>query len=134
MHTRMMRYDKVIRTLNEHRLRSEDYAIVSAFEGVTKSLDSDVKSQQVVDSWRLLASVINEQYGVDGTFQRQALKEGQYARDYLESPYDSPQAIALRKGFVDGARRFLEQQYVLFVTWLFLLLLATLSQPYRVNY
>ncbi|RUP10877.1 hypothetical protein BC936DRAFT_140001, partial [Jimgerdemannia flammicorona] len=109
MHTRMMRYDKVVRTLNDYRLRDANYAIVHAFADVAKSLAPEAKSQQMVDCWRLLASVINEQHAINGIFQRQALNEGQYAREHLESPYDSPQAIELRKGFIDGARTFLEE-------------------------
>ncbi|RUS29364.1 hypothetical protein BC938DRAFT_480751 [Jimgerdemannia flammicorona] len=115
MHTRMMRYDKVVRTLNDYRLRDANYAIVHAFADVAKSLAPEAKSQQMVDCWRLLASVVNEQHAINGIFQRQALNEGQYAREYLESPYDSPQAIELRKGFIDGARTFLEEQFKLHV-------------------
>ncbi|KAL1923580.1 uncharacterized protein VTP21DRAFT_8560 [Calcarisporiella thermophila] len=115
MHTRMMRYAKAVRALNDHRLQGKDFGVVHVFRDVALSLLQDAKLHSIAECGRLLATLIGEEYVLNGEFQRQPLKARQYARAYLYSPYNSPQGVELRQKLVRGAKRFLEEQFLGFV-------------------
>ncbi|ORX90251.1 NIC-domain-containing protein [Basidiobolus meristosporus CBS 931.73] len=111
-HSRMIRYANVVKVLNDHRLNKEAYGVVHAFEEIAKSLSGDMKAQQIIDSWKLLATVVGEQHVINGVFQRQTLEEGQYSRAYLNENYSSSQAVKLRQELVDNSRKYLEDQFL----------------------
>lgn len=59
-----------------------------------------------------MVSVLGEQELRNGRFQSQTLKERVYANAYLNSPYKSPNAAALRQHLIRGSRTFLEKQFM----------------------
>ncbi|KAI8801484.1 Nup93/Nic96-domain-containing protein [Cladochytrium replicatum] len=103
---RVKRYAKVIRELNEARLRGEDYGLISQLREVSKQLDRvDATQQHLTECWTHLASILNETDVLHGRFQRTPLKEKQYAVAVASSD------PSLRKMLVAGGRRSLQQLF-----------------------
>ncbi|SCZ89311.1 BZ3500_MvSof-1268-A1-R1_Chr1-1g01098 [Microbotryum saponariae] len=123
MHSRMMRYDRVVRRLNEFRKQGFAFALVSAFgeasigvgANTTTHRAGDPKATQTTETWRLLAHVVQERDVLNGEFQRKALQERQYAAAYLGLAQDAVQPAQLRKMIAEGAKHHLEEQFMNYV-------------------
>jgi nuclear pore complex protein Nup93 len=137
MHTRMMRYDRATRKLNEYRKQGTPLGIVSVFSeaivGGSSSSDSVrvvthkklyreanivafKRSAQLAETWRLLAQVVGENNVVDGEFQREALTERQYAKAYLSEDQETAPVKEIRSMITSGALTHLQEQCVKTVT------------------
>ncbi|SCV71462.1 BQ2448_3050 [Microbotryum intermedium] len=123
MHSRMMRYDRVVRRLNDFRKQGFAFALVSAFgeasigvgsshNGAIGGHSADAKATQTTETWRLLAHLVQERDVLNGEFQRKALQERQYAAAYLNLDQDAVQGAQLRKMVAEGAKQHLEEQQV----------------------
>lgn len=122
----MMRLDRVVRRLNEYRRDDFSFALCHAFADAERSIShvggsqggggSDSgKAQQLVDTWRLLASITGEHDVADGEFQREAVPARAFARAYAASrdpAAETSEARDTRKRIVSGSRDWLEQQCV----------------------
>ncbi|KWU41638.1 NIC-domain-containing protein [Rhodotorula sp. JG-1b] len=116
MHSKMMRYDRVIRRLNEFRKEGFAFGLVSALgEASIGSSAGDSRSAQTTETWRLLSHLVRECDVLNGEFQRTALQERQYAQGYLLADPESQDAIEVRKMIGDGAREYLEEQFMTYV-------------------
>ncbi|GAA5993540.1 hypothetical protein JCM10908_000639 [Rhodotorula pacifica] len=116
MHSKMMRYDRVIRRLNEFRKEGFAFGLVSALgEASIGSTAGDSRSAQTTETWRLLSHLVRERDVLNGEFQRTALQERQYAKGYLLADQESQDAIEVRKMIGDGAREYLEEQFMSYV-------------------
>jgi len=84
MHAKMMRYDRVVRRLNEYRKDGFNFALAHALaEAATSgSAAADSKAVQTADTYSLLASVVREHDVQNGEYQREAVGERQYAPAY----------------------------------------------------
>ncbi|GAA5897343.1 linker nucleoporin NIC96 [Sporobolomyces salmoneus] len=119
MHSKMMRYDLVIRKLNQFRREGYAFGLVSALGEASVSPSSggnsvDSKSTQTTETWRLLAHLVQERDVLQGEFQRKALQERCYASAYLGSS-DSIEAVELRRMITDGGKTYLEEQFMNYV-------------------
>ncbi|GAA5959783.1 hypothetical protein JCM3765_000101 [Sporobolomyces pararoseus] len=119
MHSKMMRYDLVIRKLNQFRKEGYAFGLVSALgeasispSASTSAVDS--KSSQTTETWRLLAHLVQERDVLQGEFQRKALQERCYASAYLNSG-DSIEAVELRRMITSGGKTYLEEQFMNYV-------------------
>ncbi|BGP26679.1 nuclear pore complex protein Nup93 [Rhodotorula toruloides] len=116
MHSKMMRYDRVIRRLNEFRKEGFAFGLVSALgEASIGTSASDSRSAQATETWRLLSHLVQERDVLNGEFQRTALQERQYAKAYLLASQESQDAVQVRRMIGDGAREYLEEQFLAYV-------------------
>ncbi|GAA5894119.1 hypothetical protein JCM6882_007988 [Rhodosporidiobolus microsporus] len=118
MHAKMMRYDRVIRRLNEFRKEGFAFGIVNALGEAsvgTGGGNGDARAQQTTDTYRLLARLVNERDVLNGEFQRTALQERQYAAGYLARDQEGEGARDVRRMVADGARGWLEEQFLAYV-------------------
>ncbi|GAA5938812.1 linker nucleoporin NIC96 [Sporobolomyces koalae] len=115
MHSKMMRYDLVIRRLNQFRREGYAFGLVSALgeASVSPSTSSsqDTKSSQTTETWRLLAHLVQERDVLNGEFQRKALQERCYATAYLNQD-NSSEAGELRRTITAGGKNYLEEQFM----------------------
>lgn len=135
MNSRMMRYDRVVRRLNEFRKQGYAFGLISALgeASIGSAADSvrfscshyniltndsidlyifQQKSTQMTDSWRLLSHLVRERDVLNGEFQRTSITERQYARAYSTIDQESLEAVELRKMITEGAKEHLEEQCV----------------------
>ncbi|GAA5876807.1 hypothetical protein JCM16303_006291 [Sporobolomyces ruberrimus] len=115
----MMRYDLVIRKLNQFRREGYAFGLVSALGEASISPSSssasvDTKSQQTTETWRLLAHIVQERDVLQGEFQRKALQERCYATAYL-SGGEGTDAVELRRMITAGGKTYLEEQFMNYV-------------------
>ncbi|GAA5972866.1 hypothetical protein JCM21900_003328 [Sporobolomyces salmonicolor] len=116
MHSKMMRYDRVIRRLNEFRKEGYAFGVVSALgEASVGTSAGDSRAAQTTETWRLLSHVVQERDVLNGEFQRTALQERQYAKAYLADNQETQEAVELRKMISDGGRAYLEEQFLTYV-------------------
>ncbi|CEQ40752.1 SPOSA6832_02404, partial [Sporobolomyces salmonicolor] len=112
MHSKMMRYDRVIRRLNEFRKEGYAFGVVSALGEASVGTSA---GDSTTETWRLLSHVVQERDVLNGEFQRTALQERQYAKAYLADNQETQEAVELRKMISDGGRAYLEEQFLAYV-------------------
>ncbi|GAA5859368.1 hypothetical protein JCM1840_004583 [Sporobolomyces johnsonii] len=116
MHSKMMRYDRVIRRLNEFRKEGYAFGLVSALgEASVGTSAGDARAAQTTETWRLLSHLVQERDVLNGEFQRTALQERQYAKAYLADDQEIQEAVELRRMISDGGRVHLEEQFLAYV-------------------
>ncbi|GAA5930513.1 hypothetical protein JCM3775_003790, partial [Rhodotorula graminis] len=116
MHSKMLRYDRVIRRLNEFRKEGFAFGLVSALgEASVGSSSGDSRATQTTETWRLLSHLVQERDVLNGEFQRTALQERQYAQAYLAEDQEQQGAVELRRMIGDGAKGYLEEQFLAYV-------------------
>ncbi|GAA6006571.1 linker nucleoporin NIC96 [Rhodotorula paludigena] len=116
MHSKMMRYDRVIRRLNDFRKEGFAFGLVSALgEASVATSAGDSRSAQTTETWRLLSHLVQERDVLHGEFQRAALQEREYAQAYLFADAESQDAVELRRKVGEGARGYLEEQFLAYV-------------------
>ncbi|KAM0753758.1 NIC-domain-containing protein [Meredithblackwellia eburnea MCA 4105] len=116
LHSRMMRYDRVVRKLNDYRKQGHAFGLVSQFGEASVGAAGDSKSAQTTETWRLLSHLVKERDVLNGEFQRKSLVQGQYSAAYrLQQSSDSADAVQLRKSIAEGARDHLEEQFMAYI-------------------
>ncbi|GAA5823921.1 hypothetical protein JCM11251_003347 [Rhodosporidiobolus azoricus] len=117
MHAKMMRYDRVIRRLNDFRKEGFAFGLINALgeASVGGGSAADARSTQLTDAYSLLSRLLNEHDVLNGEFQRTALQERQYAAGYLNKDQESDSARQIRRMVADGARGWLEDQFLAYV-------------------
>lgn len=65
----------------------------------------------LVNSYDALIKIVKEDPSAQSPAEPNAVRERQYADDYLDETPNSAKAIRLKKQIVDGSRRHLEKQY-----------------------
>ncbi|WWC58422.1 uncharacterized protein I303_100962 [Kwoniella dejecticola CBS 10117] len=117
MHTKMVRYERVIGELNQRRLRKEPFELCQALEDTVKG---DSKHPLLPASYHILAYLTYEpslresaDYASTSTepfAPGEPIQERQYASAYL-GDQKSNHATLLRGRLVMGGRRFLERDF-----------------------
>ncbi|WWC86091.1 uncharacterized protein L201_000962 [Kwoniella dendrophila CBS 6074] len=118
MHTKMVRYERVIGELNQRRLRKEPFELCQALEETVKG---DSKHPLLPASYHILAYLTHEPSLRDsadyastsndaGYAPGEPVQERQYASAYL-GDQRSNHATLLRGRLVMGGRRFLERDF-----------------------
>lgn len=112
---RQQAYGKVVKDLNEARLKSgsgaSTYPILKRFGDITQGSGTDMLTMQLQDSWKLLASITGESAkGDDNPFG--GPREREFLRDYMmDVNGDTPGASKVRRKVEKGSRSFLERQF-----------------------
>ncbi|BEJ15888.1 hypothetical protein CspHIS471_0504930 [Cutaneotrichosporon sp. HIS471] len=116
MHNKAIKYDKVVKMLNQRRLRREPFELCQAFEATVKN---DTKHSMLPKGYHILAYMTQEsslreaEFGV-GPSTAEPVLERQYAQAYL-APRGSNASIALHGRLVSGARAYLERDFEDFI-------------------
>ncbi|KAJ1551819.1 hypothetical protein HK096_003390, partial [Nowakowskiella sp. JEL0078] len=109
---------KIIRNLNVCRLRSQDYAICSAFKELYRQLDrtSGSTASPISDSWDLLTILLGERDISDKNSQKVSIKSFEFAAEYSNlQPDPSKPTSSLKKKLVKNGRSWLERQFLEFM-------------------
>jgi len=109
MHSKMMRYDLTISRLNKFRIESYSFALISSLLEASISPSTSSGSDQVTETWRLLASLVGEKDVLNGEFQRKALGEREFGKAYLGDG-EGMEAKELRRMLTRGGKEYLEGQ------------------------
>jgi len=113
MHAKMMRYDRVVRRLNEYRKDGFNFALAHALAEAASAgpAAADAKVVQTADTYALLAAIAGEHDVQNGEFQREAVGERQYATAYAAQA-ESEDARGVRRMVGRGGREWLEGQFM----------------------
>ncbi|ORX34270.1 Nup93/Nic96-domain-containing protein [Kockovaella imperatae] len=106
MHTKMIRYERVISELNARRLRKEPLELCQA---LMSTVEGDTKYPQLPTAYRILGYLVHEP-SLSDSEHAEPIQERQYANAYLVDPTSS-HASLLRGRLAAGGRRFLERDF-----------------------
>lgn len=102
---------QVIANLNECRQNRQPIAICAHTRQVVASFGSDIRTQQLTDSWLLLSYIIDEQHSELGKGEKgSTLLPRRFLKDYMSTTTGRPDAL-MQARIATGARRYLENQF-----------------------
>lgn len=99
-----------IHSLNDSRAYQRPYPILYELADL-ESKSGDRHAQHIVDAYRAVMDMVGESPDADPSVPGATAKEREFAKMYLDPNPNSPHAIDMRKRILDGANRFLEQQF-----------------------
>lgn len=105
------KYSEKVKQLNVARLEETVYPVLQQFADVEAQPSLDDTSH-FIDAYNALAEIVGENATVQRPSDPGAIRERQYAQDYLDDSATSRPGFALRKRIIDGSRRFLEKQFL----------------------
>ncbi|BFZ57306.1 nuclear pore complex subunit [Savitreella phatthalungensis] len=104
-------FAQAVASINEHRLMREPMSVCSLMAQLVGSLGNDTRTQQLTDSWNLLGFITDERHTEQGKGSTgKTLLPRRYLREYMLATPDKPD-VAFNTRIVDGARRYLENQF-----------------------
>jgi nuclear pore complex protein Nup93 len=98
------KHAEVVAELNSARLDGRAFPLAHAFANVVQNYGADTRSQQIHDSWKIVAYIAQEH-------PKEPLPARKYAKQYILADKQSAEAIGLRRQIVRGSRRYLEEQF-----------------------
>ncbi|KAJ5543056.1 Nucleoporin interacting component Nup93/Nic96 [Penicillium sp. DV-2018c] len=107
---KMGHYAEKVQQLNLARLQGKCYPILDEFSSVEVRAGGDVP-RQLFNAYQALIKIVHENPDIVNPSEPGAVKERQYAEEYLEESSKSPQAIKLRNQILQGSRAFLETTF-----------------------
>ncbi|PNS20760.1 Meiotically up-regulated protein 87 protein [Sphaceloma murrayae] len=105
------RYTDKVKSLNVARLEESAYPLLHAFAEVENQPSPD-DTTHFVNCFKALAEITGENSTPIGQTEPDAVKERQFAKDYLDDSPTSEGAFQLRKRILNGSRMFLEKQFL----------------------
>ncbi|KAL4803899.1 Nup93/Nic96-domain-containing protein [Aspergillus unguis] len=103
-------YANKVQSLNAARLSKRSFPVLQEFSEVEKHAGGDVP-RQLYDAYLALVNIIGEPTEITDISTPGAIKERQFAGEYLNEAPKSQQAVNLRKRIVEGSRTFLEKSF-----------------------
>ncbi|KAJ5683174.1 Nuclear pore protein (Nic96) [Penicillium macrosclerotiorum] len=107
---KMGHYAEKVQQLNTTRLQRQTYPVLHQFSEVEAQTGGDAP-RQLFDAYQALARIVHEKPVISGASDPGAVRERQYAQDYLEESSNSREATKLKKQILEGSRGFLEQLF-----------------------
>ncbi|KAJ9649498.1 nuclear pore complex subunit [Coniosporium tulheliwenetii] len=104
------KYSEKVKQLNTMRQDGYVYPVIQNFAEMEAQAGVDSTSQ-LVDAYKALVEITGEDANKQLQSDAGAIKERQYAKDYLDEAPNSQRSIAIRKRILDGSRRFLEKSF-----------------------
>lgn len=109
MHTKLMSYDTLIRSLNQHRLSETPFPLASELLRTSQASTGGAgdTQTQLAECWTALKNIVGEdQHG-------NVPREREFSSAYVDPTrlYGSPEGQQLRSKIATGARAFLETQF-----------------------
>ncbi|KAI9719681.1 MAG: hypothetical protein M1828_006113 [Chrysothrix sp. TS-e1954] len=108
--TKQEKYATKINELNRSRLQEVVYPVIEQFAHVEVESGSDTP-RHLIDAYRALRHIVQEKSDVERPSEEGAVKERQYAEDYLDENTNSGKSIAMRRQILNGSRSFLEDSF-----------------------
>lgn len=103
--SRIKKFTETVCDLNRHRLSKMAYPISHKFQKCSLPNGNDIRTQQTQDIWKILIEITGES-------EISPIPERKFAKAYLSSPTNSKEAIGIRKQITQGAKSFLEKQFM----------------------
>jgi nuclear pore complex protein Nup93 len=110
MHNKRIKYEKVVNSLNLHRMRKEPFEVCRAFEATVKDIRDDQKLSMLPSAFEILSCMTQEPSSRNDLTPGAAIAQRQYASAYLSAPGSNASSL-LNGRLTDGARNYLEQDF-----------------------
>ncbi|KAL9078270.1 MAG: hypothetical protein Q9157_002816 [Trypethelium eluteriae] len=107
---RQERYAEKVKELNAARLEEVVYPVVERFAEVEGQVASD-NAGKLVEAYEVIREIIQENGNVQRPSDPGAVKERQYAAQYLDESQMSPRSVSVRRRILEGSQRFLEKKF-----------------------
>ncbi|KAB8338826.1 hypothetical protein FH972_021770 [Carpinus fangiana] len=104
------KYATKVRELNISRLQQVVYPVIEEFAKVEIDSGSDT-SAQLVDAYKALKEIVQENPSVQRPSDPGAIRERQYIKSYLDETPSSGTSLQMRKQILNGSRKFLENNF-----------------------
>nr|POF03795.1 nucleoporin nic96 [Quercus suber] len=104
-------YASKVKDLNIARLQAKIYPVLAKFSEIEAEPSTDDTSM-LVNAYTALIAITGEDSSKDNASDPGAIKERQYATDYLQDQQNNAKHIAVRKRIIRGSRRFLENHFL----------------------
>lgn len=116
---KVVAYAKVVRALNEARLKGSSLSFSKVVEKELRSMEgSDPKNEMLIDCWRVLQFIFEETDAYDEedahVFQAPSPINNDLRAAYLADP-NTTNSLPWKKQLVQGGRKFLEDLYLRFI-------------------
>ncbi|KAL8276338.1 hypothetical protein RQP46_011263 [Phenoliferia psychrophenolica] len=111
MQSRKMRYDVVIRRLNEARKGKYPFDLVKELGEASTGPGNDPKSKHMDEAWRLLGRLVKNR-AADGSPIETPVTQRQFMEAYLVAAPESDSAVRLRSSICEGAREHLQEEFM----------------------
>lgn len=108
---KQVKYGDKVKQLNIARLDENLYPILQQFADV-ETQPSLEDTSHFVNAYNTLAEIVGEKADATRSSDPGAVRERQYAQDYLDDSPGSSSAFGLRKRILNGSRSFLEKQFL----------------------
>ena len=108
--TRQEKYASKVRELNISRLTDTVYPLTEQFASVEMEGGSDTP-RHLIEAYRALKDIVRENPRVERPSDPGAIKEREYATDYLGAAPTSAKALDIKKQILDGSRKYLEDSF-----------------------
>lgn len=105
------KYMEKVKGLNVARISEKVFPVLQEFAEV-ETQPSLEDCSHFVNAYNALAEIVGENGKLERISDAGAVRERQFAQDYLDDSPTSRSAFALRKRIIDGSRRFLEKQFL----------------------
>lgn len=104
------KYASKVKELNSYRLQEVVYPLVGEFARVEIEAGGGDTPEHIIEAYKALRHITKENASVQRPSEPGAVRERQYAKNYLE---DNPaKSVALRKQILDGSREYLEESFL----------------------
>ncbi|MCJ1415720.1 hypothetical protein MMC32_002052 [Xylographa parallela] len=107
---RQEKFAEKVQALNGSRLREIPYPVLQEFASVEAQAGGDSPSQ-LIDAYRAVIEIVKENPAAPDLIDSRAVKERQYAEEYLDETSTSAKAFKIRRMIIDGSRKALEKQF-----------------------
>ncbi|MCJ1308804.1 hypothetical protein MMC25_002459 [Agyrium rufum] len=104
------KFAEKVRSLNIARLKEEPYPLLREFASIESQIGSDTPTY-VVDAYKALIEIVKESSDITTFTDPGAVRERQYATEYLDDAPNSAKAIGIRRRIIDGSRTALEKAF-----------------------
>ncbi|EPS30845.1 hypothetical protein PDE_05797 [Penicillium oxalicum 114-2] len=107
---KMGHYAEKVQDLNLARLQGKTFPILGQFLEVEMHSGGDVP-QQLISAYRALISIVQENPSITDKTDPSAVRERQFAAEYLDESSKSRNSIKLKNRILQGTRSYLERSF-----------------------
>ncbi|TKA66247.1 hypothetical protein B0A55_09596 [Friedmanniomyces simplex] len=104
------KYSGKVKDLNVARIQESVYPVMTRFVEV-EAEPSNEDTSMLVNAYKALIHITGEDASKENVSEPGVVKERQYAQSYMDDSHASRRQGTMRKGIIDGSRKFLESQF-----------------------
>jgi nuclear pore complex protein Nup93 len=104
------RFAEKVQRLNEARVQDQVFPIFQQF-GSVEEQGGDDQTPQLVDAYKALVEIVKEDATAGAVSEPNAIKERQFATDYLSEDPKSAVAVRMNTRILAGSRQFVESNF-----------------------